>query len=169
MSHKKSSEQNELNLNQLSKPTHLAHVKSGSTLCSSDNVILLQDGSTTIEFRLSPEFQVKRLPWRFGLIRDIVWCADLDLFILLTRDAAYSISPKSLFIEKRALNKPLPDFTVNTYSKLKPDNDRNSFWRCTCVGTTLYIVYSGMGRRIKATKSISFSKFLTETSPHQSA
>jgi hypothetical protein len=125
-------------------PSELSHVKSGNTLCSIDSVMLIQDGSTTIEFRLLPNLEPKRIPWRFGLVRDIIWCSDLGVFILLTKDALFNISPKSLLIPATAVNKPMPDFTINTYKKAKPYDSKALFWRCTCVGTTLYISYSGM-------------------------
>jgi len=128
----------------MTSPMHLSHVKPGYTLCSNGNVMLMQDGSTTIEFRLLPNLEPKKLPWRFGLVRDIIWCSDLDVFLLLTKDALYSISPKSLLIPATATNKPMPDFTINTYKKVEPYDVNASFWRFTCVGTTLYISYSSM-------------------------
>jgi hypothetical protein len=143
--HQDSEEQNdELNLSRLTIPVYIYHVKSGNTLCSNDNVLLLQNGSTTIEFCLLPKYKPTKLPWRFGLIRDIVWCPDLNLFILLTRDSVFSVSPQSLLIPDTAANKPIADFTINAYKKIKPYDTNASFWRCTCAGTTLYISYSGI-------------------------
>jgi len=122
----------------------VSHLKSGNALCANNNVLLLQDGSTAIEFRLPSKFHRKLIPWRFGLIRDIVWCSDLDLFILLTKDTLFNISPKSLLIPETALDKPLENFTINTYKKIKPRTNNLLFWRCTCAGTTVYITSAGM-------------------------
>jgi hypothetical protein len=131
-------------LNLLTMPTYMYHVKPGNTLCSNGNILLLQDGPTTIEFRMLPKFQQKKIPWRYGLVRDIVWCSHLEIFILLTRDALYSFNPKSLLVTETAtINKPIADLTINTYKKVKPYDENQSFWRCTCAGPTLYINYSG--------------------------
>ena len=144
MSNKKTEENtDQIHIEDLKLPIHVSHVKPGNTLCSNDQVILIQDGSTTIEFRLPPKFLPKKIPWRFGYIRDIVWAPNLGLFILLTRDALYSVSPQSLLTAESAASKPLADFTINTYKKIKPYDSTHLFWRCTCAGTTLYIAYSG--------------------------
>ncbi|CAF1113041.1 unnamed protein product [Rotaria sordida] len=132
-------------LNQLTEPTYISHVKTGNTLCSNDHILLFQDGSTTIEFRTPPKFQRAHTSWHNGLIRDSIWCSDLDVFILLTKDALFSLSPTSLFTTETAKNKPLVDLKIHTYNKVKPYNNNVSFWRCTCAGTTLYINYSGFG------------------------
>ncbi|CAF4805755.1 unnamed protein product [Rotaria sp. Silwood1] len=138
----------EFRLNQITQPIYVSHVKTGSTLCSNDHILLLQDGSTTIEFRGYPKFQPVRIPWHNGLIRDMVWCSDLNVFILLTKDALFSVSPTSLFTVETAKDKPLVDLKINIYQKVKPFNNNVSFWRCTSAGTTLYISYSGFGTAI---------------------
>ena len=132
-----------LKLNQLTVPKQVFHVQGGNTLCSNDQILLLQDGSTTVEFRLPPNFQAKRIPWRFGLVRDIVWCSQFDVFLLLTRDALHSLSPNSMFISASARNKPLEKYPTKTYARIKPFHPDNLFWRCACAGRTLYITYAG--------------------------
>ena len=133
-----------LHLNEFTVPINVSHVKPGTTLCSNGQILLIQDGSTTIEFRLPPKFLPKKIPWRSGLIRDIIWCEDLGVFLLLTKDSLHSISPQALFTSETGVNKPQTEFSVSTYNKIKPFNGDTSFWRCTCAGTTLYIIYSGL-------------------------
>lgn len=131
------------NLNHLTIPSYISHIKPGTTICANDNSFLVQDGSTTIEIRTPPKFEPKKVPWRDGLIRDIVWCSELNVFILLTQKNLFTFNPHSILA--------LPTTTINTdiqlkitsYKKIKPENDTQSFWRCTCVGTTVYIIYSG--------------------------
>ncbi|CAF2447024.1 unnamed protein product [Rotaria sp. Silwood2] len=135
----------EFRLNQLTQPIYISHVKTGNTLCSNDHILLLQDGSTTIEFRTPPKFQPTHISWHNGLIRDTTWCSDLNVFIVLTKDALFSVSPISLFTIETATNKPLVDLKISAYKTVKPYNDNVSFWRCTCAGETLYINYSGFG------------------------
>jgi hypothetical protein len=143
--HQESEEKtDDFSLNRLMRPVYMSHIKAGSTLCSNGSVLLDQDGSTTIELRIPPKLQPKKIPWRYGLVRDITWCPELETFILLTRDALYSFSPKSLLLTENATtNKPIPDLKINTFKKVKPYDENNSFWRCTCAGATLYITYSG--------------------------
>ena len=138
-----SQESHSWKLDQLTIPTQIYHLQAGNTLCSNDQVVVLQNGSTTIEFRIPPKFQSKRIPWRFGLVRDIVWSSQIDGFLLLTRDALHSINPKPLFVSESARNKSLEKFSTKTYKQVKPFSQENLFWRCTCVGTTLFITYAG--------------------------
>jgi hypothetical protein len=130
-------------LYRLTMPHSGSHIQAGSGLCSNGHVLLFQDGSTVIEFRTLPEFKIKRLPWRYGLVRDIVWSSHFNKFILLTRDAAFNISPESMLISQKARNKPIADFTVNKYNEIKPFNNTHVFWRCTSTDNSLYIIYSG--------------------------
>lgn len=133
-----------LKLNQLTVPKQVFHIQGGNTFCSNDQILLLQDDSTTVEFRLPPKFQSKRIPWRFGLVRDIVWCSKFDVFLLLTRNALHSLSPKSMFISSLATNKPLEKYPTKTYKRIRPFKQEILFWRCACADTTLYITYAGM-------------------------
>lgn len=130
-------------LDQLTIPTQVYHLQAGNSLCWNDQILILQDGATTIEFRSPPKFQSKRIPWRFGLIRDIVWSSQIDAFLLLTRNALHTISPKSLLLPQSPRDKPLEKFPTKTYKKVKSFSQDNLFWRCTCAGTTLYVVYAG--------------------------
>jgi hypothetical protein len=115
-----------------------------------------------IEFRTLPEFKRKRLPWRYGLVRDIVWSSHFNKFILLTRDAAFNISPESMLISQKARNKPIADFTVNKYNEIKPFNNTHVFWRCTSTGNSLYIIYSGTRQRIKGNSFYEFELITRE-------
>jgi hypothetical protein len=132
-----------LALNKLTVPLHISHLKPGNTLCANDNVLILQDGPTTIEIRTPPKFEVKKIPWRYGLIRDIVWCPEFGVFILLTQKALFTLNTKSFVSPPSALYNTDIQLTVNSYAKIKPFDEKSSFWRCTCAGTTVYISNSG--------------------------
>ncbi|CAF4293935.1 unnamed protein product [Rotaria socialis] len=132
-------------LTKLTLPISISHAKAGNTICANDHVLLLQDGSTTIEFRIPPKFQSKSIRWNYGLIRDIIWCSNLNIFLLLTKDSLLSISPEGVVVPAKATTKSLDDFKINKYPTVKPYDQNVGFWRCTCIGTSLYICYSGYG------------------------
>ncbi|CAF0977103.1 unnamed protein product [Rotaria magnacalcarata] len=132
-------------LTKLTQPISISHAKPGNTICGNDHVLLLQDGSTTIEFRIPPKFQSKCIPWNYGLIRDIIWCSNLNIFILLTRDSLLSISPEGAIVPAKTTTKSLDDFKIHKYPTVKPYDSSVVFWRCTCIGTSLFITYSGFG------------------------
>lgn len=132
-----------LNLNHLTVPIYVAHVKPGSTVSANDDSFLIQDGSTTIEIRTPPTFEPKRVPWRDGLIRDIAWCSQLNVFILLTQKSLFTFNPHTLLAPSTTTINTDIQLKITSYSKIKPYSDAHSFWRCTCIGTTIYISYSG--------------------------
>lgn len=141
----KDADDDDMKLNELTVPIYVSHVKPGSTLATNGELIVIQDGSTTIEVRTPPKFQPKRIPWRDGLIRDIAWCSELRVFFLLTQKGLFAFDSQALVAQ--------PTTTINTeiqpkvisYTKIKPMDDAHSFWRCACVGKTLYICYAGLG------------------------
>ena len=131
------------NLSQITVPLYISHARPGATLCAGDDLLLFQDGSTTIEIRSPPKFLPKRIAWRNGLVRDIIWSSDLEVFFLLTKDTLFSLNIESFLDPRsRAIN-PEDDVLINYYSKVMPASTHYSFWRCTCVHSTLYIAYSG--------------------------
>jgi len=150
------SENDQLNINSLTLPISVTHLKPGNTLSTNNDSFLLQDGSTTIEIRAPPKFEVKKISWRNGLVRDIVWCSELNVYILLTHKSLFTFDPQTSIAP--------PTTTINTdiqlkiveYNKIKPYDNEHSFWRCTCVGTTLYISYSGRGDRLVLKSRIDF-------------
>jgi hypothetical protein len=121
----------QLNLNNLTIPIYTAHLKPGNTLCANDDTFIVQDGSTTIEIRNPPKFALRKIPWRHGLIRDMIWSSELHVFIFLTQKSLFTFDPTT---------------AVSSHNKIKPLDDKHSFWRCTCIDTTLYISYSGTSR-----------------------
>jgi hypothetical protein len=133
----------ELNLNNLTIPIYLAHLKPGNTLCANNDMFIIQDGSTTIEIRIPPKFTPRKIPWRGGLIRDIIWSAELQVFIFLTQKGLFTFNPQSLNPPPTATNKPDPQLRVTSYQKIKPLDSKQSFWRCACVDTTIFVSYSG--------------------------
>jgi hypothetical protein len=136
----------EFSVNRLIVPDYISHVKTGNTLCSNDNnMLILQDGPITLDIRFAPKFDSKKFPWHNGLVRDIIWCPDLNEFFLLTKNALFSFNPSSLIASTFATTtkSPAADLVINSYKKVKPHDDIDSFWRCACVGTTIYITYSG--------------------------
>jgi hypothetical protein len=140
---KETDDDDELNLNYLTVPSCIAHVKAGSTLCTNDEILILQDGATTIEVRLPPKFEAKRVPWRDGLLRDIAWCSELGVFVFLTQKTLFTFNPKSLVaLPTTTINTDI-QLTMTSYNKIKPFDDKNSFWRCAVVGKTVFISYSG--------------------------
>ena len=95
--HKEAIENDEsFTLNDLKIPLHVSHVKPGNTLCTNDEFLILQNGSTTIEIRSPPQFRPKQVPWRDGMLRDISWCPELGIFILLTQKAVFAFNSKPL-------------------------------------------------------------------------
>jgi hypothetical protein len=116
----------------------------GSTLCSNGSVLVFQRSSSTIEFCKLPNFQSTRIPWRHGLIRDLIWCSAMRMFIMLTKDSLYSIDPLPLFSSAATPYKRLRTLATKIYNNVKPFAEDQSFWRCTCIGTRLLISYSGM-------------------------
>jgi hypothetical protein len=130
-------------LDRISVPHYGSHVQPGHGMCTDGNVLLFQDGSTILEFRTLSNFESKRIHWRHGLIRDIIYSSHFDRFILLTRDAVYSISGKPMLEYARVRNKPLVDFPISKFEGIQPFDDRHLFWRCTSVGKSLYIIYQG--------------------------
>ncbi|CAF1079749.1 unnamed protein product [Rotaria sordida] len=151
MSKKKSSDKqsndndDELKLNELKLPIYVSHLKSGNTLCANDNLLILQNGSTTLEIRTLPKFEPKHIPWHEGLLRDIVWCSELGLFIFLTQNALFTFNPQSIASPSTTTINTEYRFKIISYSTIKPYDNNSVFWRCTCVGTTVYITYSGSG------------------------
>lgn len=136
------SSHNELDLNHLTLPMHISHIKSGSTLCSNGKKLLVfQDGSTTIELSAPPKFEMKKIPWRHGLVRDITWCSALGQFLLLTQKSLFALGiPSSA---AGGMNESDLELTALCYSRILPYANDKSFWRCVCDGTTVYISYSG--------------------------
>ncbi len=132
-----------INLNHLTEPIFISHAKAGNTLSANDDTFIFQDGSTTIEIRTLPDFERKRIPWRDGLIRDIVWCAELNVFILLTQKNLFILNPRSIVVPPTTKVNTNIQLKINAHGKIKPYNEKYSFWRCTCARTTLYISYSG--------------------------
>jgi hypothetical protein len=142
----KNDENDELNLNNLTVPIYIAHLKPGNTLCANDDTFIVQNGSTTIEIRNPPKFAPRKIPWRDGLIRDIIWCSELHVFVFLTQKNLFTFNPQSLNPLPSATNKPDPQLRVTSYQKIKPLDNKHSFWRCTCVDTTIFVSYSGISR-----------------------
>jgi hypothetical protein len=140
---KSNEDDNELHLNSLKVPIYVSHIKPGNTLCANNDSFLVQDGSTTIEIRVPPNFEPKIIPWRNGLIRDIVWCPELNVYILLTQKSLFTFNPLSIIAPPTTTINTDTQLKVTVYSKIKPYNQESSFWRCACIGTTLYICYSG--------------------------
>jgi len=137
------SENEQLNINSLTLPISVTHLKPGNTLSTNNDSFLLQDGSTTIEIRALPKFEVKKISWRNGLVRDIIWCSELEVYILLTQKSLFTFDPQTS-IAPTTINTDI-QLKIIPYSKIKPYGNEQSFWRCTCVGTILYISYSGRG------------------------
>lgn len=141
MSNKKTKNDNELRLNELGIPMHVAHVKPGNTLYANDNIVILQNGATTLEVCTAPKFELKQIPWNEGLIRDIIWCSELNLFLLLTKQSLFAFNPKSINLSTIGNG----DIQLKTicYANVKPYDDKNLFWRIACDGTKLFICYAG--------------------------
>lgn len=146
---------NPFKLTRLTLPIHLSHLKSGNTLSTNGKVLVLQDGSSTIEVRKPPDFKPTKIPWRNGVLRDIVWSAGLNAFILLTKNALYSLKLNAHEAYLPPSLNPAAEFTVRAYSQIKPSDEQGSFWRCACVQSTLYIAYAG-----RTTGSEGVSSFL---------
>ena len=134
----------QLKLNKLNIPILVTDAQLGNTLCSNGTILVLQRTSSTIGFWRLPTLQSTNIPWRHGLIRDITWCFDLNVFIILAKDTLFSFDPQPLFIPEGAINRPLRKLATKIYHTVKPFAEDTSFWRCACVGTKLYISYSGM-------------------------
>src|SRR4051794_17056940 len=83
---------NKFHINRLTIPISISHLKTGNTLSTNDDILVIQDGSTTIEIRTPPKFEPKRMPWRNGLIRDIIWCSELNVFALLTQHSLFTFN-----------------------------------------------------------------------------
>ena len=144
----KTEEIDALHLNHLTVPIYTGHIKPGNTLCANDNLFVVQNGPTSIEVRSAPKFEPRKIPWNHGLIRDIVWCPELSVFVLLTQKTLFTFNPHSItnpttMTTTTAL--PLGDIQlkISAYNKIKPFEDRYSFWRCTTVGTRVFVAYSG--------------------------
>ncbi|CAF2145885.1 unnamed protein product [Rotaria magnacalcarata] len=143
MSNKKISKNDDgLNLIALGVPSNVTHMKSGNTLCSNDSLVILQNGATTLEIRTAPKFEAKQIPWHDGLIRDIVWNSELNVFVLLTKKSLFTFDSKTIDSATVTANND-SRLKIKAYSNIKPYNDKALFWRCTCVGTKLFISYSG--------------------------
>ncbi|CAF2920910.1 unnamed protein product [Rotaria sp. Silwood2] len=134
-----------LKLNQLKLPMYVSHLKNGNTLCTNDNLLILQNGSTTLEIRTPPKFEPTHIPWHEGLLRDIVWSSELGLFIFLTQKALFTFNPKLIACSPTTTVNIELQFKLTSYSTIQPYDNNSSFWRCACVGKTLYITYSGCG------------------------
>lgn len=104
-------------------------------------MLLFQDGSTTIEMTTPPKFELKKIPWRQGLLRDIAWCPALDQFLLLTQKALFGLRVPSS--SGGTAHEGDVELAALSYSPVVPYASDKSFWRCTCDGKTVYIVYSG--------------------------
>lgn len=133
-----------LHLDRLTVPISISHIKPGNTLCANEYVFVTQNGPTLIELRAPPKFEPRKIPWRDGLLRDIVWCPQLAVFILLTQKTLYTFDPASITapVHSSMATRDL-QLKITAYNKIKPFDDRFSFWRCTAVGTRIFIVYSG--------------------------
>jgi hypothetical protein len=142
--HNHQKEHKSFDLSQLTMPHFGTHIQPGNGLSTDGNVVLFQDGSTILEFRTLSNFEAKRISWRHGLIRDIIWSPHFDRFILLTRDAVYSISAKPMLESKKARSRPLVEFPVHKFEGVQPFDDKHLFWRCTSVGKSLYVIYAGI-------------------------
>lgn len=125
-------------LNQLTVPDHVSHIKTGHTIATNGRILLVQDGPTTLEFAVPPKFDMKKIPWKFGLLRDLVWSEELSMFILLTKSNLYGLQIGGI-----ADANSEPRLSSLCYSKIIPSSNDKSFWRCMCVGSTVYISYSG--------------------------
>ena len=143
------SNDHEFNLTRLTIPVYMCHFKVGHALCSNDTLLIAQNGPTTIEVRMPPKFEPKQVPWHEGLLRDSIWCSQLNVFVFLTQKSLFSFDPKLLFTRSAMTDEERLQSSINAYSTIKPYDDKNSFWRCTCAGTTLYITYSGKRIRNK--------------------
>lgn len=134
-----------LHLNNLTVPVYIAHIKPGNTLCANENLFVVQNGPTSIEVRTAPKFEPRKIPWNNGLIRDIVWSPDLSVFVLLTQKTLFTFDPHSITAPTTASAKPLGDLhlKISAYNKIQPFEDRYSFWRCTTVGSRVFVAYSG--------------------------
>ncbi|CAF1141159.1 unnamed protein product [Rotaria sp. Silwood1] len=135
----------ELKLNKLNLPSYVSHLKNGNTLCTNDNLLILQNGSTTLEIRTQPKFEPKHIQWHEGLLRDIVWCSELGLFIFLTQRTLFTFDPNLIASTPTTTVNIEMQFKLSSYSIIQPYDNKSLFWRCTCVGKTLYITYSGCG------------------------
>ena len=151
---------NPFKLTRLTTPSYLAHLKSGNTLSTNGTLLVLQDGSGTIQVRTPPDFQPKKIPWRNGVLRDIVWSSGLNTFLLLTKNALYSLR----YHPPEPFQLPAPnlesEFTISAYSKIKPYDEECAFWRCACVQSTLYITYAGRtGRTCRVVSESALLRF----------
>lgn len=131
------------NVNDLTVPTYITHIKPGNTLCANHDTFVVQNGPTTLEVRTPPNFEAKKIPWSNGLLRDIVWCPELNVFALLTQNGLFTFDPRCLTTPAGSVASNDIQLKISAYNKIKPFDDRHSFWRCTFVGTTVFIVYSG--------------------------
>jgi len=134
-----------LQLNKLTVPFYVSHVKPGSSLATNGDIVVIQDGSTTLEIRTAPKFEPKKLPWRDGLIRDIIWSSDLQLFFLLTQKNLFAFDPQTIVAPSTTTINTELQFKVLSFTKIKPIDESHTFWRCTCVGSNLFLSYSGFG------------------------
>lgn len=154
--------------NNLTIPTEISHIKAGHTLCVNEKLLVVQDGPTTLEIRLIGEFKAKRVPWNFGLIRDLIWSRELGLFFALTKTCLLSLNLEE-FGRAKTLTSGSPQFDINLYTSVRPADEINSFWRLTSIDKFLYVSYTGFSRvsflvEISTRKNPFFSFEVTERS-----
>jgi hypothetical protein len=132
-----------LNLVDLMVPIYSLHLKPGSTLSTNGEIVILQDGSTNIQAFHPPNFRRKNVPWLYGHIRDMIWSFEMKVFLLLTKNSVIGLNYQELIPRHPPALNPRPEFTLHTFMKVKPYDNLDSFWRCTCAQMSLFIAHAG--------------------------
>lgn len=96
-----------------------------------------------MDLRTPPEFKSTKMPWKFGLIRDIIWSDSLQRFVLLTKNMIYTFDPNA-FSQQVFSKAPTNDVTIETYAQIQPVHSSYAFWRCATFDDTLLIIYAGL-------------------------
>ena len=131
-----------LNLTKLSVPFNVLHVKTGHTLCANRKLLVIQDGPTTLEIFKLPELTMTRIPWNFGMMRDLIWSDDLNMFLVLMRNSLRNIN-LGVFDGPTVSSSDKNSTAGKEYTNVKPFGDEGAFWRCTCAQKTIFITYTG--------------------------
>ncbi|CAF1289872.1 unnamed protein product, partial [Didymodactylos carnosus] len=124
-----------LDISRLTVPKKVEHVKLGHTLCSNDELLILQDGITALQVQ-DHTLEPQHVHWNHGLIRDICWSSLRRIFICICQKRVHSFDPMNV------------ESQINTFSHILPYEEKYSFWRCTCTQSTLFICYAGHGTTI---------------------
>ncbi|CAF0779205.1 unnamed protein product [Didymodactylos carnosus] len=125
-----------LDLSRITVPKKIAHLKAGYTLCSNGEILILQDGVTALQIR-NRTLVPQHLQWNRGLIRDICWSSLRHVFIFLCQKRVYSFDPTN------------PESETNKFQDILPYEEKDSFWKCSCIQSSLYICYSGYATSVE--------------------